>query len=92
MINVALKDDFGFQDMIWIYSGRRGAHCWCNDERAMQLTDVQRRNVLDYLNVIRDRSLSKRLALKRPYHPHLLRSLNMLKPHFTDFILGEQDP
>lgn len=92
VINVALKDDFGFQDMIWIYSGRRGAHCWCNDERAMQLTDIQRRNLLDYLNVIRDRSLSKRLALKRPYHPHLLRSLNMLKPYFTDFILGEQDP
>lgn len=92
VINVALKDDFGFHDMIWVYSGRRGAHCWCNDERAMQLTDMQRRNVLDYLNVIRDRSLSKRLALKRPYHPHLLRSLNMLKPYFMEFILEEQDP
>lgn len=92
IINTTLQQDFGFHNMIWIFSGRRGAHCWCNDTRAMQLTDSQRRNILDYLNVIKDRSLSKRPNLKRPYHPLLLRSLQWLKPHFTDFILIEQDP
>lgn len=92
VINVALSEDFAFHDYLWVFSGRRGAHCWCNDQRAMGLTDIQRRNILDYLNVIKDRSLSKRLNLKRPYHPHLSRSLDMLKPYFMDFILIEQDP
>lgn len=91
-INESLIHDFGFVNIVWVYSGRRGAHCWVNDSRAMVLTDLQRRNVLDYLNVVRDRSLSKRLNLKRPYHPHLARSLERLKPVFTDFILREQDP
>lgn len=92
IINIALENDFGFKNYIWIFSGRRGAHCWISDQRAMQLNYLERKNILDYLNVIKDRSLSKRLNLRRPYHPHLLRSLNLLKPIFTDFILLEQDP
>lgn len=92
VMDVTLRDDFGFQDMIWVFSGRRGAHCWVSDKRARQLNDIQRRNVLDYVNVVRDRNPERRSALKRPYHPHLTRSLNLLKPHFVDIILEEQDP
>lgn len=92
IINIALEIDFGFKNFIWIFSGRRGAHCWISDQRAMKLNYLQRKNILDYLNIIKDRSMSKRLNLRRPYHPHLLRSLNILKPIFTDFILLEQDP
>ncbi|SCU80187.1 LADA_0B05556g1_1 [Lachancea dasiensis] len=92
IINIALEEDFGYSDYIWIFSGRRGAHCWVTDKRARQLNDIQRRNVLDYMNVVRDRSQDKRLNLKRPYHPHLLRSLETLKPYFVDIILREQNP
>ena len=87
-----LIDDFGYHDFIWVFSGRRGAHCWVSDRRARQLNDIQRRNVLDYVNVVRDRNADKRLALKRPYHPHLTRSLEILKPYFVEIILEEQNP
>ena len=87
-----LREDFGFQDFLWVFSGRRGAHCWVSDRRARMLTDIQRRNVLDYVNVVRDRSGNKRLNLVRPYHPQLTRALEQLKPHFVDIILGDQDP
>ena len=86
------EEDFGYDDYIWIFSGRRGAHCWISDKRARILNDLQRRNVLDYLNVVRDRTASKRLALKRPYHPHVARSLDILKPFFVEIILEEQNP
>lgn len=92
IINVALKEDFGYNDFVWVFSGRRGAHCWVSDKRARALNDIQRRNVLDYLNVVRDRNYDKPLSLKRPYHPHLSRSLQILKGHFVDIILEEQDP
>lgn len=92
VINITLEQDFGFKDYIWVFSGRRGAHCWISDKRARILNDLQRRNILDYVNVIRDRNFDKRLALLRPYHPHLSRSLEMLKPYFVEIILEEQDP
>ncbi|CAI4407172.1 CEI_1a_G0027110.mRNA.1.CDS.1 [Saccharomyces cerevisiae] len=92
IMNTALTEDFGYKDFIWVFSGRRGAHCWVSDKRARALTDVQRRNVLDYVNVIRDKNTDKRLALKRPYHPHLARSLEQLKPFFVSIMLEEQNP
>lgn len=92
IMNITLTQDFGFKDFIWVFSGRRGAHCWISDKRARQMNDLQRRNILDYVNVVRDRSNEKRLNLMRPYHPHLLRSLDLLKPHFANVILLEQDP
>ncbi|KAH3898854.1 DNA primase subunit PRI1 SCDLUD_005193 [Saccharomycodes ludwigii] len=92
IINVALVEDFGFKDIFWIFSGRRGAHCWCSDRRARKLTDLQRRNILDYLNIIRDRHVEKKLSLMRPLYPHMQRSLEFLKPFFVDIILKEQNP
>lgn len=92
VINVALVEDFGYEDFIWVFSGRRGAHCWVSDKRSRLLSDIQRRSVLDYMNVVRERNLDKRLNLKRPYHPHLTRSLDILKPYFVEIILREQDP
>ncbi|AMD21929.1 HFR074Wp [Eremothecium sinecaudum] len=92
VMNTSFEEDFGFQDFIWVFSGRRGAHCWISDKRARVLTDSQRRGMLDYMNVIKDRNLEKKMNFIRPYHPHLSRSLEILKPHFTAFILREQDP
>lgn len=92
VINSSLVNDFGFENFIWIFSGRRGAHCWISDKRARIMNDTQRKNVLDYMNVIKDRNMEKRLNLLRPYHPHLSRSLEMLKPYFAEIILNEQNP
>ncbi|QLG73782.1 hypothetical protein HG535_0F02930 [Zygotorulaspora mrakii] len=92
VMNVTLTDDFGYNDFMWVFSGRRGAHCWVSDKRARVLGDIHRRNVIDYLNVVKDRKGDKRLNLKRPLHPHLVRSLEILKPHFAAIILDEQNP
>ncbi|CCK70618.1 DNA primase subunit PRI1 KNAG_0E03610 [Huiozyma naganishii CBS 8797] len=92
VIGTALREDFGFSTFVWVFSGRRGAHCWVSDPRAMAMTDQQRRNTLEYLNVVRDRTAAKRLNLVRPYHPLLARSLELLKPHFANLLLEDQDP
>ena len=49
-------EDFAFKHRMWIYSGRRGIHCWVADAIARQLNNVQRTAVIEYLSVLDVRS------------------------------------
>ncbi|TGO16832.1 hypothetical protein BTUL_0023g00050 [Botrytis tulipae] len=93
VVDVALRDDFGFKHIMWVYSGRRGAHAWVCDKKARQMDDQKRRAIAGYLEVIRGGSqTAKKVNVKRPLHPHVLRSLDILKGHFQNDILHDQDP
>ncbi|KAF7920414.1 hypothetical protein BELL_0289g00110 [Botrytis elliptica] len=93
VVDVALRDDFGFKHIMWVYSGRRGAHAWVCDKKARQMDDQKRRAIAGYLEVIRGGSqTAKKVNVKRPLHPHVLRSLDILKSHFQNDILHDQDP
>jgi DNA primase small subunit len=46
-----LKEDFGFKCIGWVYSGRRGVHCWVWDPRARRLTLESRSSIVEYLSV-----------------------------------------
>lgn len=92
VVDVALRDDFGFEHILWVYSGRRGAHAWVCDLRARNLPDDRRRAIANYLELVRGGSSSgKRVNIKRPLHPHLTRSLDVLKPYFGSTVLTDQD-
>ncbi|CAK7208704.1 p48 polypeptide of DNA primase [Sporothrix curviconia] len=93
VIDVALREDFGFQHIVWIYSGRRGAHAWVCDKKARTLDDQKRRAIVGYLEVLRGGSQGgKRVNVRRPLHPHLTRSLSVLRTHFQEDVLRDQDP
>ncbi|KAJ8064131.1 hypothetical protein OCU04_007966 [Sclerotinia nivalis] len=93
VVDVALRDDFGFKHIMWVYSGRRGAHAWVCDKKARQMDDQKRRAIAGYLELIRGGAqTAKKVNVKRPLHPHVLRSLDILKGHFQNDILHDQDP
>ncbi|KAF2477921.1 prim-pol domain-containing protein [Lindgomyces ingoldianus] len=93
VVDVALRDDFGFKHILWVYSGRRGAHAWVCDKRARELDDSKRRAIAGYLELLKGGDQGgKKVNVRRPLHPHLDRSLNILKEHFQTSILIEQDP
>ncbi|KAL8902249.1 MAG: hypothetical protein Q9192_000124 [Flavoplaca navasiana] len=93
VVDVALRDDFGFQHIMWVYSGRRGAHAWISDKRARNMDDQRRRSIAGYLEVIKGGAQSgKKVNVKRPLHPHLARSLDILKEHFQNDVLVQQNP
>ncbi|KAI2603384.1 prim-pol domain-containing protein [Hypoxylon fragiforme] len=93
VLDVALREDFGFKHILWVYSGRRGAHAWVCDKKARSMDDQKRRAIAGYLEVIRGGAQSgKKVNLWRPLHPHLSRSLEILAPHFQTDVLEAQDP
>ena len=72
VVDAALREDFGFQHVMWVYSGRRGAHAWVSDKRARNMDDQKRKALAGYLEVIKGGAQSgKKVNVKRPLHPHL---------------------
>lgn len=46
-------EQFAFRHLLWVYSGRRGIHCWVSDRTALTLTDDQRRALVQFLEVVK---------------------------------------
>ncbi|KAL6177396.1 hypothetical protein ACLB2K_048922 [Fragaria x ananassa] len=97
VIDTALRDDFGFNHILWVYSGRRGVHCWVCDVKARRyitrLTNELRAAIADYFRVYKGSENSHRkVSLMGPaLHPFLARSYTeVLKDFFEKTLLSNQ--
>ena len=46
-----LHDHFGFNNVQWFFSGRRGVHCWIFDKNAIHLDKMTRAAIIDYMSL-----------------------------------------
>jgi len=71
IINAILVEDFGFENIIWIFSGRRGVHCWISDERAKNLLNDGRSAIANFIKmkIATNAGLIYRPILWEPLHP-----------------------
>ncbi|GAA5999062.1 DNA primase subunit PRI1 [Rhodotorula paludigena] len=93
VLDEILRTDFGFRHILWVYSGRRGIHCWVSDAAALALTDDQRSAIVRYIDIVKGyTNMDKRLALSRPLHPSIKRAYDdSLKLAFVKVVLDDQD-
>ncbi|KAA8499638.1 DNA primase small subunit [Porphyridium purpureum] len=95
-LDMALREDFGFEHILFVYSGRRGMHCWVADERARALSNEARAAIAEYLALRFDSAENGRKetvprAFSLPLHPMLQRAkTRILERTFLDFVLNEQ--
>nr|ODN91157.1 DNA primase small subunit [Cryptococcus depauperatus CBS 7841]ODN95537.1 DNA primase small subunit [Cryptococcus depauperatus CBS 7855] len=97
ILDEALRDTFGFKHLLWVYSGRRGIHCWISDQSALDLTDIQRRALVTFLEVIRGgKDMTKKVNVRgpsgdAPVHPFLEGAIKKLGPWFWDICIQDQN-
>ncbi|GIX63185.1 DNA primase small subunit [Babesia caballi] len=87
----ALREDFGFKDILWVYSGRRGIHCWVCDARARGLPNDARSAIVDYLTLISSDGYKKRVNLAGlEGYPAVSRAFDICYRNF-DELLADQN-
>lgn len=91
ILDRGLREDFGFEHVLFVYSGRRGVHAWVCDERARALTDEQRGAIANYFAVYKgqEKGVAK-LSTSVEDHPAIAKAYKILLPAFIDTILPEQ--
>ncbi|KAJ7690633.1 prim-pol domain-containing protein [Mycena rosella] len=93
VLDTAIREQFGYEHLLWVYSGRRGIHLWISDNEAMGLTDEQRKVIVNWLTVV-PKDESKRLNVRfgsRALPASLQTSLDHLAVVFSELILDDQD-
>ncbi|KAM0671238.1 catalytic subunit of DNA primase [Ordospora colligata] len=52
ILDYSLHHEFGFHKIGFVFSGRRGVHCWVFDEAAQMLSDAERGEIVKYYDSV----------------------------------------
>ncbi|XP_033628749.1 DNA primase small subunit-like isoform X2 [Asterias rubens] len=91
IVDRALHDDFGFDHRMWVYSGRRGVHCWVADEAARKLSQNARSAIAEYLSVVKGgENQVKKVSLPEHLHPSIEQAKRIINHYFEGYALRNQ--
>lgn len=70
VLDKAIRTQFGYKHLLWVYSGRRGIHLWISDKEAIELTDDERKAMVGWLTVIAGgKEMYKKVNVRQPNKP-----------------------
>ncbi|XP_054833391.1 DNA primase small subunit [Eublepharis macularius] len=92
IIDRALVEDFGIKHRLWVYSGRRGVHCWVCDDFVRKWSTTLRSAAVEYLTLVKGgEETIKKVTLADSIHPFVRESLNVVEEYFEEYALVGQD-
>lgn len=94
ILHSILTREFGFKHLLFVFSGRRGFHCWVCDKQARELGSEARKALADYFTVVTGgQSMVKRVTLNplQGIHPMLVKALEIIDQEFDDLMINKQD-
>lgn len=92
ILDRVLREDFGFKYILWVYSGRRGVHCWVCDTRARRLRAAARAAIANYIGILKPQAQSsKKVSLFKSIHPCVRETLKLVKEYFPVLALQHQE-
>ncbi|XP_058125744.1 DNA primase small subunit [Anopheles ziemanni] len=93
VLDEALREDFGFDHLLWVFSGRRGIHCWVSDKSARHLDTAARSAIAQYLNVLISggEGSTSRVIIHDEMHPSVKRAYRIIEPMFEEICLVDQN-
>lgn len=93
IVDEALRVDFAFEHILWVFSGRRGIHCWVCDQRARHLDGRERTAVAEYLQLVQSSGLGSVSTAKvgEKMHHSVRRAYRICEPLFDEIVLGDQN-
>ncbi|AFN83478.1 DNA primase small subunit [Encephalitozoon romaleae SJ-2008] len=57
ILDYSLKQELGFKNVGFVFSGRRGVHCWVFDDTALELSDIERGEIVRYYDCVAKRKM-----------------------------------
>eukprot|EP00759_Apiculatamorpha_spiralis_P039329 PhF_6_TR38145/c0_g1_i1/m.56975/K02684/PRI1; DNA primase small subunit len=75
-----ITTDLGYSKFFWVYSGRRGVHCWVCDESARKLTDDERGAIVSYLSVYESGGVGDKATFSTNVENEMKRTKGWLHP------------
>ncbi|KAK6090588.1 hypothetical protein P3W45_000311 [Vairimorpha bombi] len=55
LLNYILKDELGFESLSFVFSGRRGLHCWVNDKYTKKFNEKIRGDIVRYFDIVTEK-------------------------------------
>lgn len=84
-------DDFGYEHILWVFSGRRGIHCWVCDKSARHLDNKSRAAVAEYLQITSTSTEGVFVRIGDKMHHSVRRAFRVIEPLFEEIILNDQN-